>query len=108
MKKSLALTAVAAALMIAAPAFAGQRAPERAIGEVQQGRQAQINASDRVDMASCQALMKQVDTAIATHATSPKLSLAKKQRMAGENACLDGSYGEGQAMLKGALKDLGA
>ena len=108
MKKSLALATVAAALMVAAPAFAGQRAPERGFAEVPQGRQAQVNASDRVDMARCRSLMRQLDTAIATHANSPRLSLAKKQRMVGENACLDGSYDEGQAMLKGALKDLGA
>jgi|GEM_PF-5069391 len=57
-------------------------------------------------MARCRSLMKQLDTAIARHAASPKLSLAKKWRTAGGNACLDGSYDEGQAMLKGALKDL--
>jgi len=53
-------------------------------------------------------LFRQLDAAIAAHANSSQLAFAKKQRQAGENACLDGSYNLGQTMMKSALKALGS
>jgi len=103
MNKSLILTALAAALIVAAPAFA--QSASKSNGSEASGH---INASERLDHANCHALYKQLDQAIAAHANSSQLAFAKQQRQAGENACLDGSYSQGQTMLKSGLKAIGS
>jgi len=96
MKKSLALATVASALLVAAPVFA-QTADNA-------GRHS--NASDKVDMASCQALMQELQTATAKTNDSYKVAHAKRHLQAGENACLDRDFGTGMDTLKTALYDL--
>lgn len=57
--------------------------------------------------ATCDALVKQVDTAMATHKTDAKAKAAREQRDAGEKECKAGSYAKGAQHLRHAITDLG-
>lgn len=57
--------------------------------------------------ATCDALLKQADTAMSTHKTGTKAQAAKEQRNAGEKACKAGEYAKGAEHLRHAITDLG-
>ena len=90
MKKLIALTAAAVALGFATPSFAA------------------TTTKSAASMESCQALMKQFDTSLTSHAKAPRLSQAKSMRAAGERNCTAKKYALGVRELRTALTDLKA
>ncbi|HEX9208146.1 MAG TPA: hypothetical protein VF851_07915 [Steroidobacteraceae bacterium] len=57
--------------------------------------------------ATCDALVKQVDSAMATHKADAKTKAAKEQRDTGEKECKAGNYAKGAEHLRHAITDLG-
>lgn len=57
--------------------------------------------------ATCDALMKQTDSALATHKTDAKARTAQQHRDEGAKECKAGSYAKGAEHLRRAITDLG-
>ena len=57
--------------------------------------------------ATCDALVKQVDSAMTTHKADAKTKAAKEQRVTGEKECKAGNYAKGAEHLRKAISDLG-
>ena len=57
--------------------------------------------------ATCDALMKQADTALAAHKTDAKAKSAQEHRAAGDKECKAGNYAKGTEQLRMALTDVG-
>jgi len=57
--------------------------------------------------ATCDALMKQADTAITAHKSDTKAKSAQEHRAAGARDCKAGSYAKGAEHLRRAITDLG-
>lgn len=91
MKKTLAAVAAFAALglALAAPADAATKSKSKATAD------------------TCASYSKQLDDAISTHASSPKLAAAQKAKSDGDAACGANKYAAGVKDYKKGLKDLG-
>jgi hypothetical protein len=89
MKKALVAGAVILAVAFASPALAATK------------------KKAKVDASTCQSMMQQLDDAIASHASDPKIDSAKKQREEGDKACSAKKYYTGVKHLRLGLKDLG-
>jgi len=87
MKRSAAVVAALAALSFAAPALA--------------------TTTSKVTRESCRSYAQQMEDAIRTHASAPKLDQARKLKSRGDKACGAGKYGTGVKSYKIGLKDLG-
>ncbi|HWJ06323.1 MAG TPA: hypothetical protein VNS57_11130 [Steroidobacteraceae bacterium] len=57
--------------------------------------------------ATCDALMKQADSALATHKSDAKAKTAQQHRDEGAKECKAGSYAKGAEHLRRAITDLG-
>lgn len=57
--------------------------------------------------ASCDALVKQADTALSAHKTESKAKSAQEARDAGEKECKAGNFAKGTDHLRRAITDLG-
>jgi hypothetical protein len=57
--------------------------------------------------ATCDALVKQADSALTAHAKDPKAAAAREQRDKGEKACKAGDFAKGSEHLRKAISDLG-
>ena len=57
--------------------------------------------------ATCDALMKQADTAVAAHKSDAKAKAAQEQRATGTKECKAGNYAKGAEHLRRAITDLG-
>jgi hypothetical protein len=57
--------------------------------------------------ATCDALMKQADSALTTHKTSTKAKAAQQLRDDGSKECKAGNYAKGAEHLRRAITDLG-
>jgi len=57
--------------------------------------------------ATCDALMKQADSALTTHKTSAKAKSAQQLRDEGSKECKAGNYAKGAEQLRHAITDLG-
>ena len=57
--------------------------------------------------ATCDALMKQADSALTTHKTSTKVKVAQQLRDDGSKECKAGNYAKGAEHLRRAITDLG-
>lgn len=90
MKKTLAAVAALAALglALAAPADAKSKAPKATAD-------------------TCASYAKQLEDAIGTHGSSPKLADAQKAKSDGDAACSGGKFATGVKDYKKGLKDLG-
>lgn len=88
MKKLLVLTAATFAVAFATPSFAATKSVATA--------------------ATCQALAKQFDAALPSHAKAPRLAQAKSMRAAGERNCAAKKYTLGVRELRTGLTDLKA
>ena len=64
-------------------------------------------AQHAATQATCDALLKQADTAVAAHKTDAKATAAKEQRAKGEAACKAGDFAKGSEHLRRAITDLG-
>jgi hypothetical protein len=92
MKINKAMIAVAATMALAAFGTAGA---------------ATSAAQPAATQATCDALLKQADTAMAAHKGDPKAAAAKEQRAKGEAACKAGDFAKGSEHLRRAITDLG-
>ena len=90
MKKTLAAVAALAALglALAAPADAKSKAPKATAD-------------------TCASYAKQLEDAIGTHGSSPKLADAQKAKSDGDAACSGGKFATGVKDYKKGLNDLG-
>lgn len=57
--------------------------------------------------ATCDALVKQANSALASHTTDTKAKAAQEQRAMGEKECKAGNYAKGVEHLRRAITDLG-
>ena len=57
--------------------------------------------------AICDSLIKQADSALASHKTDAKATAAHEQRATGEKECKAGNYAKGVEHLRRAITDLG-
>jgi uncharacterized protein HemX len=64
-------------------------------------------AQPAATQATCDALMKQADTAVSTHKTDAKAKAAQEHRDAGAKECKAGNYAKGAEHLRHAITDLG-
>jgi hypothetical protein len=64
-------------------------------------------AQPAATQATCDALVKQADSALTTHKGDAKAATAKEQRDKGEKACKAGDYAKGAEHLRRAITDLG-
>ncbi|MGB8275299.1 MAG: hypothetical protein WCF16_08550 [Alphaproteobacteria bacterium] len=90
MKKALMLSAVVLAVAFSLPAAAAMKK-----GHV------------KADATTCQSMMQQLDDAITSHATSPKIDSAKKHRADGEAACTAGKFSAGVKQYRLGMRELG-
>lgn len=86
MKKSLVAVAALAAIALASPAFAAGKSKATAD--------------------TCASYAKQLDDAISTHASAPKLDAAKKDKADGDAACSARKFGDGVKKYRAGLKAL--
>jgi len=68
---------------------------------------ATTNTAPAATQATCDALIKQADTAIMAHKTDANSKNAQEQRDKGEKACKAGEYAKGAEHLRKAITDLG-
>ena len=61
----------------------------------------------KVDAGTCQSMLQQLDDAIASHASAPKIEAAKKDRAAGAANCSAGKYAIGARQYRAGLRALG-
>jgi ethanolamine utilization microcompartment shell protein EutL len=64
-------------------------------------------AQPAATQATCDALLKQADTAITSHKGAPGEKSAQEQRAKGEAACKAGEFAKGSEHLRRAITDLG-
>ena len=64
-------------------------------------------AQSTATQASCDALIKQADSALTTHKTDAKAQAAREQRDKGMKECKAGNYAKGVEHLHKAITDLG-
>lgn len=57
--------------------------------------------------ATCDALVKQADSALSTHKTDSKAKAAQEHRDSGAKECKAGNYAKGAEHLRRAISDLG-
>ena len=57
--------------------------------------------------ATCDALARQADTAVAAHKSDAKATAAQEQRQKGEKECKAGNYAKGAEHLRHAITDMG-
>jgi hypothetical protein len=65
------------------------------------------NAQPAATRATCDALLKQADTAVTAHKADTRATAAKEQRAKGETACKAGDFAKGSEHLRRAITDLG-
>lgn len=68
---------------------------------------ATTSATPAATQATCDALIKQADSAIMAHKADDKTKEAQEQRDKGEKACKAGDYAKGADHLRRAITDLG-
>ena len=64
-------------------------------------------AQPAATQATCDALVKQADSALTAHKTDPKAKSAQEQREKGEMECKAGNFAKGAEHLRRAITDLG-
>jgi hypothetical protein len=64
-------------------------------------------AQPAATQATCDALLKQADTAVTAHKADAKVTAAKEQRDKGEKACKAGEFAKGAEHLRRAITELG-
>jgi hypothetical protein len=64
-------------------------------------------AQPAATQATCDALVRQADSALTTHKGDAKATAAREQREKGEKACKAGEYAKGAEHLRKAISELG-
>lgn len=64
-------------------------------------------AQPAATQATCDALVKQADSALTAHKADPKAKSAQEQREKGEKECKAGNFAKGAEHLRLAITDLG-
>jgi ABC-type transporter MlaC component len=64
-------------------------------------------AQPAATQATCDALVKQADSALTAHKADPKAKSAQEQRDKGEKECKAGNFAKGAEHLRRAITDLG-